>query len=306
MEIAASEARDAADDTVGIVGLGIMGGSMGRHLLEAGYNVLGYDLAEPAMAAFMELGGIPKSSVSEVVAAADSIIISLPSVAAFEEAVAGTRGLLSAPRVRTKVVIEASTLPLAIKEWGRELLNERSITLLDCPVSGTGAQMAIKQAIFYVSGDHDAIEMASPVLQACSRSIFELGEFGNATKLKLVANLLVAIHNASAAEALVLAKKAGISLDVALPALVAGAGTSRILELRGSMMAEGDYSQVSMKVRTFQKDIEIISEFAHQVSCPLPLFAIAAQMHVAAFAAGHGDDDTASVHDVIEKLAGRI
>jgi L-threonate 2-dehydrogenase len=178
------------------------------------------------------------------------------------------------------------------------------IELCDCPVSGTGAQMADRDAVFYASGDAAALAIVEPVLASCARRVFNVGALGNGTKLKLVANHLVAVHNASAAEAIALARAAGLDLQEALPALVAGAGTSRMLELRGPMMVAGEYEPPTVTVDVFMKDIEIITAFGREVQCPLPVFAAAAQLHLAAQACGWGGSDTASVHAVIEKLAG--
>ena len=163
--------------------------------------------------------------------------------------------------------------------------------------------MRTKDVVVYASGDTAALARVEPVLAAFSRDRIDVGAFGNGTKLKLVANLLVAIHNVAAAEALLVAERAGLDPRAALAALTAGAGTSRMLEVRGPLMLEGAYG-ATMRVRTFAKDLDIIAEFARGLSCPTPLFAAAAQVHLAALAQGHADDDTASVFAVLRLLAG--
>jgi 3-hydroxyisobutyrate dehydrogenase-like beta-hydroxyacid dehydrogenase len=144
----------------------------------------------------------------------------------------------------------------------------------------------------------------APVLAGFSREVIGMGAFGNGTRLKLVANLLVAIHNVAAAEALLLAERAGLDPRAALAALTAGAGTSRMLEVRGPLMVDGSYGTASMRVMTFQKDLDIISGFARALDCQAPVFGAAAQVHLAALAQGHGGDDTASVFEVLRRLAG--
>ena len=290
---------------VGVVGLGTMGGAMARHLLDAGYEVVGHDVAEGAVAAFTAAGGKALGDAAAVAGACDVVILSLPSIAAFRAVVDGAGGLSSAGGARARVVAETSTMPLDLKVWARDELAGGGIRLLDCPISGTGAQMAAKDAVFYTSGDDaEALAFAEPVLADCGKGVFGLGAFGNGTKLKLVANPLVTIHNASAGEALTLARHGGIDPAVALPALVAGAGTSRMLELRGPMMVAGEYEPPTMKVDVFMKDIEIITGFAKTSGVPLPVFAAAAQLHLAAQACGWGGADTASVHAIVERLAG--
>jgi len=199
---------DAAGPRVAVVGLGTMGGQLARHLLAAGYRVTGRDVRPECVASFVAAGGAEAPDPASAAAAADVVILSLPSVAAFDEVITGTGGLMEAARPGLAVV-EMSTLPLEVKESARQLLAGRGAVLLDCPISGTGAQLAGKDVVIYASGDAAARERVTPVLTAFSRGVVDVGEFGSGTKLKFVANLLVAIHNVAAAEALLLALDRG-------------------------------------------------------------------------------------------------
>lgn len=288
---------------VGVIGLGTMGGQIAGHLLAAGYRVAGRDVLEERASELAALGGACAGSAAEVAARADTVIVSLPSVRAFEDVMRGPGGIAEAARPGL-AVIEASTLPPDVKEDARRLLEGRGATLLDCPISGTGAQLRTKDVVVYASGDAAALARVAAVLAGFSREVINMGAFGNGTRLKLVANLLVAIHNVAAAEALLVAERAGLDPRAALAALAAGAGTSRMLEVRGPLMVDGAYGSASMRVRTFQKDLDIISGFARALGCPTPVFGAAAQVHLAALAQGHGDDDTASVYAVLRLLAG--
>jgi putative dehydrogenase len=284
----------------GVVGLGTMGGAMAGHLLDAGFLVGGVDVDPAARRRLEGRGGKVVATPAELLDDVDVLVLSLPSVAAFEAVVAGPGGLVEAARgTGAAVVVETSTLPLERKEWAREVLATAGRTLLDCPISGTGAQMAERDVVYYASGDPAAIETARPFLAACGREVFDLGAFGNGTRLKLVANHLVAVHNAASAEAMLLVRALGIDPRGALAALTAGAGTSRILELRGPLMVEGRYEPATMKVEVFQKDVDIIADLAREVRCPLPVFAAAAQLNLAALAMGMGALDTASLHEVL-------
>lgn len=289
-------------EQAGVIGLGTMGGQMARHLLAVGYRVTGCDVQPECVARFEAAGGTAAGSAAAVASAADVVILSLPSVAAFDDVLTGPGGLAEAARPGLAVV-EMSTLPLEVKERGRQLLAGRGAVLLDCPVSGTGAQLASKDVVIYASGDPEVVRRVSPVLAAFSRDCLQVGEFGAGTKLKLVANLLVAIHNAAAAEALLLAGRAGLDLRATLAALTSGAGTSRMLEVRGPLMIDGEFGS-AMRVQTFQKDLDIIGAFARQAGCPTPLLAVAAQLNLAALAQGHANDDTSSVYAVLQRLAG--
>jgi len=288
-------------DDIGVIGLGTMGGQIARHLIAAGYRVTGRDVRPDRAATLVREGGTAADSAADAAARTDAVIISLPSVAAFEEVIGE---LAAAGRTEGLVVVEASTLPLAVKERARQALADRGATLLDCPISGTGAQLRAKDVVVYASGDAAALVRVGPLLAAFSRDWIEAGAFGNGTKLKLVANLLVTIHNVAAAEALLVAERAGLEPRATLAALTAGAGTSRMLEVRGPVMLDRAYGEASMAVATFAKDLDIIAGFTRELGCPTPLFGPAAQVHLAALATGHGDDDTASVFAVLRSLAG--
>lgn len=293
---------EQAHEPVGVIGLGLMGGGMARHALGAGFAVHGYDVQAGALARFREAGGQAASSPGDVAGRAQVVITSLPSVRAFRDVVNGEEGLQSAVGAG-HVIVETSTLPLPEKEWARELLAGQGATMLDCTLSGTGGQMRSKDVVVYASGDQAAMQRCRAVLAAFSRGVREVGEFGNGSRIKVIANHLVTIHNVAAAEALLLAKMAGLDLNTVLGAVTDGAGTSRMLEVRGPMMVANDFSDATMRVDTYQKDIDIITAFARDLHCPLPLFAASAQLYQAAIGQGRGSQDTASVFAVLEQFA---
>jgi 3-hydroxyisobutyrate dehydrogenase-like beta-hydroxyacid dehydrogenase len=171
-------------------------------------------------------------------------------------------------------------------------------------MSGTGAQAAVKDLVVYASGDAAAIARLEPMLLGFARKVFSLGAYGNGSKMKFVANHLVAIHNVAAAEAMVLAIKAGLDPHQTVEVVASGAGTSRVFELRAPMMAAGAYLPATMRSATWRKDLEVIGAFAAEVGCPTPLFGLAGTLHAAALATGHGDEDTAAVCAVLEEMAG--
>jgi 3-hydroxyisobutyrate dehydrogenase-like beta-hydroxyacid dehydrogenase len=284
-----------------VVGLGVMGSAMSVNLLKAGFTVVGYDVAAARMRAHTDAGGEVADSPSAVAESVDAVVVSLPSVAALEAVVSGDGGLFSIGR-KDLVVLETSTLPLDAKFWARDTLAPAGIRVLDCPLSGTGAQARLKDVTVFVSGDESAAARVTPVLEGLARRHFYAGEFGNGSKLKYVANLLVVIHNMSTAEALLLARRAGLDEGLMLEAVGDGAGSSRMFQVRGPLMAEGTYDNATMRVELFQKDIEIIGRFAHEVHSPTPLFTISAQFYEAAMAQGRATQDPACVFAVLEQL----
>lgn len=289
--------------TVGVIGLGQMGSAMAGHLVVAGFDVVGTDLRADARAELEAAGGRSVGSAAEVAAVADRIVTSLPSAAALDEVVAGEHGLLAGGRPGV-AIIETSTLPLDVKERNRARVAEAGMVLLDCPLSGTGAQARAKDVVVLASGDPQALENCREVFAGFSRQHFLLGGFGTGSKMKFLANHLVTIHNVAAAEALTLGRKAGLDPAQVLEVLTSGAGSSRMLEVRGPSMVAGDYDAPGIAAEVYLKDVRIIGEFARTLDCPVPLFNASSEFHVAAVAQGHGDEDTAAVCAVLEGLAG--
>jgi 3-hydroxyisobutyrate dehydrogenase-like beta-hydroxyacid dehydrogenase len=289
-----------AQQAVGMIGLGIMGSAMSFNLGRAGFRVIGFDVAPRRRTEHKRSGGVAARSPRDVAKRADIIITSLPSARALAEVAA----LLAASAKRGTIVIETSTLPIPVKEAARDVLAKRGVILLDCPLSGTGAQARVKDLLIYVSGDRAAYRKTVPVLQGFTSANYYVGPFGSGSKMKFVANLLVAIHNVAAAEAMVLGMKAGLDPALILKVVAGGAGGSRMLQVRGPMMVKGDYSEATMKNEVWQKDMTIIGDFARGLDCPTPLFAASAPIYNAAMAMGLGKEDTGAVCAVLEKMAG--
>ena len=299
----AKAAARGGKGTVGQIGLGIMGGAFARHLLRAGYSVVGYDPAPAAVRAFVKAGGRAAGSCAEVAASARIVVTSLPSPAAMEAAFLGPDGIAAGARPGT-IVIEASTMTLDLKERLRRSLVRRRVHLLDCPVSGTGAQAAAGDIAIYASGDRAAYGRCRKVFEAFARSTYYCGAFGVGSKLKFVANLLVTIHNLSTAEAMVVGEKAGIDLGLLYRVIGDGAGTSRMFQVRGPLMVAGNYLPAQMKSKIYQKDIDIIRAFVRSLRAPAPLFMRSLPLYAAALKQGWGMHDTAAIHAVLRKSAG--
>jgi 3-hydroxyisobutyrate dehydrogenase-like beta-hydroxyacid dehydrogenase len=280
--------------SVGVIGLGIMGSAMSANLVKAGFDVRGFDIVAARRAALKRAGGTPVPSLSKL--NTEISITSLPSAAALHEVT---------DQLRTKsIVVETSTLPIEEKVKARDTLRRKGITLLDCPLSGTGAQARTGDLVVFASGERKAFEKARSIFPGFSRAHHYLGAFGNGSKMKYVANLMVAIHNVSAAEAFVLGKKAGLSPEMIYEVQANGAGTSRMFQVRGPMMVAGRYRDVTMKNEVWQKDMKIIGEFAAKLGAPTPLFNASAAVYNAAMAQGYARQDTGAVCAVIEAMAG--
>jgi 3-hydroxyisobutyrate dehydrogenase-like beta-hydroxyacid dehydrogenase len=285
---------------VGVVGLGIMGGAISRNLAEAGWQVSGFD-PDPSQSAKAAANGVAiATDARALIADVPVVLTSLPSAAA---AVATAEALAQADGT-ARVLVELSTLALEDKTRVKEIAEAAGHRAIDCPISGTGAQAKTKDLVLYASGEREAIAEVRPVLRDFSRAVHDVGAFGNGTRMKFVANLLVAIHNVASAEAMVLGMKAGLEPRQVFELVSAGAGTSRVFELRAPMMVEERYEPATMKNAIWQKDMAVIGAFAAGLGCPVPLFAASAPYYAAAMANGHAEHDTASVCAVLEAMAG--
>jgi len=287
---------------VGVVGLGIMGSAMAAHLIAAGLHVTGYDIVQDKVDALVSGGGVGATSPAEVAGQSNIVVTSLATSDAVRAVVENSDGL--AAGMQEGVVVDTCTMPLAVKERARRRLAEVGVPMLDCTLSGTGAQAARRDLVVYASGDREPYERALPVLEAVSRSVRYLGEFGMGSKMKFAANLLVAIHNVAAAEAFVLARKAGLDPELLYEVITEGAGTSRMFEVRGPMMVADEYDEPSARMSMFMKDVDTIDEFARSVGAALPLFSASIPVYTAALAQGRADQDPAAVHAVLMTWAG--
>lgn len=288
--------------TVGVIGLGIMGSAISANLVRGGFQVLGHDIVAAQRRALAACGGRPQRSASDVAARCQIVLTALPSAAALH----AVTQALAARRRSGLVVVETSTLPLEDKQAARKRLAAAGAIMLDAPLSGTGAQARTRDLVVYASGPRSAYRRCAPVFDAFARAHHHLGAFGNGTRMKFVANLLVAIHNVAAAEAFTLARKAGLDPAIAYRVIGDGAGGSRMFQVRGPMMVAEDYSDATMKVEVWQKDMRIIGEFAARLGCPTPLFAASGPIYAAAMAAGHAREDTAAVCAVLGAMAGLV
>jgi L-threonate 2-dehydrogenase len=285
------------DKTVGIIGLGIMGGAIARNLIERGWHVIGFDIDAARAAELEQIGGVVAPGVGQLTGEAPIIMTSLPTPNAIEQVAQEIAASRQAPRI----VAELSTLSLADKMGFEAILRQAGHIALDCPLSGTGAQAKVRDLVVYASGDSQAIAQCRVLFSDFAKHAADLGTFGNGSKMKFIANHLVAINNVATAEAMLLAERAGLDPNIVIEMVGPGAGGSRMFQLRAPMMVARLYEPATMKVSTWQKDMAIIAEFAEDVGCKTPLFALTQPVYAEAMAMGLGDQDTASVFEVLKR-----
>src|SRR5262245_2016968 len=206
--------------TVGIIGLGIMGGAFARNLSSAGWRVIGYDVDRNACRALERAGVEIAKDAADVAVKAPVVITSLPHPTALHE----TTAAIASAKLPPRTLVEASTFTLEDKLKAERALAKAGHAMLDCPVSGTGSQAKVKDIVIYASGDPKAIRRLKPMFADFSRGVHDLGAVGNASRMKYVANLLVAIHNVATAEDMVIGMKAGIDAKAIFEQIRTGTG----------------------------------------------------------------------------------
>jgi putative dehydrogenase len=293
--------KDGTKNPVGMLGLGIMGSAIAHNLVNAGHTVIGYDPDDSRRQEAVGLGVDMRESSVDVSAECEIVLLSLPDSSALDDSVSEIV-LRSDLHNTGRIWVELSTLDLECKTQSRDRLADVGIAMLDCPISGTGAQAFTGDIAIYASGDKAMYERCVPVFEDFARNNFFLGEFGQGIKMKFVANLLVAIHNVATAEALVFGTSCGLDPEVLCEVIGAGAGSSRIFELRSSLMASGVYDPPTMKLDVWQKDMALIGKFAEEIGTPTPLFSATAPLYSAALKKGLGQQDTAAVCAVLQDM----
>ena len=285
------------DKTVGIIGLGIMGGAIARNLVERGWRVIGFDIDAARRGELAAANVEIAPDIAQVARHAPIIMTSLPGPGAVDQVAQS----IADSDLSSRIVVELSTLSIADKLRFKSILEKAGHIALDCPLSGTGAQARLRDLIVYASGDGEAISKCRSLFADFARQSADLGKYGNGSRMKFIANHLVAIHNVATAEAMVLAQRAGLDPKMVVEMVGPGAGGSRMFQMRAPMMVEGIYEPATMKVSTWKKDMAIIAEFADEVGCATPLFTLTQPVYAEAMKMGLGDQDTAAVFEVLKR-----
>jgi 3-hydroxyisobutyrate dehydrogenase-like beta-hydroxyacid dehydrogenase len=276
-----------------------MGSAMARNLLAAGHQVLGFDIDSDKNATFADIGGQTASNAGEVAGATEVVILSLPTTTAL----ATVAGEIAQEQHPGLICLETGTFPLQAKLDARAALAAAGVDLLDTPLSGTGLQAADATLVVFASGSREGFERARPVFDAIGRSTHYLGEFGNGSKMKYIANLLVAVHGLAAAEAHALGIAAGLDPARVQEVMEDGVGSSKIFEIRGPMMVADDYPPAA-RLDILLKDSTLIRDYARSVGAPTPLLDAAVPIYAQSSEAGLGDLDAAALCRFLEDLGG--
>lgn len=291
-----------ADTTVGFIGTGLMGLPMARNLMKAGFRLRVFTRTKSRAEPLLQEGALWTDSPGEAAEGAEFVITMVSDTPDVREVLLGEKGVAFRAAPGT-VVIDMSTIsPSATRQMAADLA-ARGIHMLDAPVSG-GVKGAIEGTLsIMVGGREDVLERARPVLEAMGSRIVHCGPNGSGQMTKLCNQIAVANHMVAAAEALVLARKAGLDPHAMIQAIGAGAAGSWVINVLGPKMVDHDFAPGFM-IKLLQKDLRLVMDAASELGTPLPGTALAHQLYAALEAEGRGDDGTQALIRVFERLAG--
>jgi 3-hydroxyisobutyrate dehydrogenase-like beta-hydroxyacid dehydrogenase len=283
-------------ETIGFVGVGKIGLPISENLIKSGRRVVGY--RRSSLAEFEKVGGIPAKSCAEVGAQADIVFSCLPSTQALDEVVHGPRGLVHTARPG-QIVIELGSHPVPDKKRQVGVLREKGAVFIDGEVSGTPGMVSARKGVVYLAGDAEACKKVEPVVAGFADSCLYFGEFGAASRVKLVNNLLVAINIAATAEAMALGLKAGVDVPLMIKAIATGSGGSTQFGIRAPWMADRRFKPVQGDVPGLQHYFDLIGDFARSVGVATPLLNCVAPLYQRFMDMGFGEYDVARMVDVL-------
>ncbi|MEZ8880719.1 L-threonate dehydrogenase [Vibrio lentus] len=287
--------------SVGVIGLGSMGMGAAKSCVRAGLDVYGFDLNPQALEALGEYGAKAVSTNAvEFADKLDSVLVLVVNAAQVNTVLFKT-GLAAALRPNTPVMVSATISAEDAKQIEAQLA-EHALVMLDAPVSGGAVKAEAGEMTIMASGAISTFEILAPVLDATAAKVYNIGEaIGLGATVKIIHQLLAGVHIAAGAEAMALAARANIPLDLMYDVVTNAAGNSWMFENRMKHVVDGDYSPKSM-VDIFVKDLNLVSDTAQDLKFPLPLSSAALNMFVSASNAGFGKEDDSAVIKVFQGI----
>jgi len=283
----------ATNETIGLVGVGLVGSALATQLLARGYEVVGCDIDPQRKRAVEEQGASAVDCPAALAESCDRVLLSLMNTAIVLEVVEGPDGLLSVDRAPNCIIDTTTGDPIATSALAERLAGH-GVDYLDATISGSSEQVSRREGTFMVGGDAEAFARHRDLLDCFSDRIYHLGPAGSGSRAKLASNLVLGLNRLVLAEGLVFAEGLGLDLEVLLEVLKNSPAYSVAMDVKGHKMIDGDFAPVS-RVRQHLKDVELILAHARQAEQPLPLSSVHRELLVAAVAAGDGDLDNAAV-----------
>lgn len=287
---------------IALIGVGLMGSALAKHMLEAGFSVTVHDLDPAKVDAIVALGGKKSGPVHEIAQHADVIMLSLPNSRIVNAVVLDQLRLLDTGR-QGLILIDASTADPGMSTALALQLRENGIDMLDATITGTSDMAKVKDIVFLVGGKEETYAACLPVFAAMSKESIYMGENGLGAITKLVVNLVLGVNRMALAEGLTLAKKAGIRQKDMLEVLKKSAAYSKIMDQKGTRMVNRQFLPPSGHMAVFRKDVQLMLDLGARVDCPLPLISLHMQALTSEVAKGRGDWDTSDIISFYDGIA---
>lgn len=285
-----------------VVGIGLMGSSLARHLIAAGFPVIVHDIDSSKVDALARLGGKTAAAPDQIAGQVDVIMLSLPNSHIVNDVLENSLKLFETGR-KGQIVVDCSTPDPDMSLQMAARLRARGIEMLDGTISGTSEMFAEKDAIFMVGGDEAAYRDCEPIFRAASRESFFMGANGTGANAKLVVNLVLSLNRMALAEGLTLAAKAGLDQAQMLKVLQQSAAASRAMEQKGERMVRRDFLKPASRLASSYKDSRLILGLGAKLDCPLPMMSLYVQALASEVSKGKQDLDPATIIDFYRELA---
>jgi 2-hydroxy-3-oxopropionate reductase len=289
--------------TIAFIGLGIMGAPMAGHLVDAGYDVVGYNRSPEKVSELVERGGRGAESIAEAAQDADMVALMVPDSPDVEAVLAGDGGVFGAARKGT-LIIDFSSIRPDVAARLAEQAAEHGLRMLDAPVSGGEAGAVAATLSIMVGGEAADFEAARPVLDAVGKTIVHVGPSGSGQTVKAANQLIVAGNIQLLAEAVAFLEAYGVDTEAALTVLGGGLAGSKVLEQKGPNMLSRSF-QPGFRVELHHKDLGIVTSAAREAGVVIPLGAVVAQLMASLRSAGDGGLDHSALLRGVLRLSGR-
>lgn len=291
-----------ANSSIGLIGLGLMGGHLVDHLLRAGYEVHGYDLDPEKINQAVIKGAKRVEDLSALSHQVKVIILSLPNSSIAQDVMINCLKLLEGNH-EGLIILDTTTADPEVTINLAAQLQKKSIELLDATISGTSEMLAAKDAIFMVGGSQLAYQQCETLMLQMGREVFYMGKSGAGAAIKLVVNLVLAINRMGLAEGLTLARKAGLDPLQTLEILKKSAAGSKAMDQKGYRMVNETFYPPIGHLSTHYKDVRLMLSYAATLDCPLPLASINAQALASEISKGRGNRDSSAIISFYNDLA---
>ncbi len=280
-------------ESIGLIGLGLVGSALAELLLAHGYGVVGHELDAGRNTALADRGGEAVDSPAEVAARCDRVVLSLMTTDIVRQVVEGQRGLLSAARPPSCIVDTTTGDPVETEALASRLAAQ-GLAYLDATISGSSEQIRRREGTLLVGATPDDFARHQDLLAAVSHRVYHLGPPGSGCRAKLASNLVLGLNRLALAEGLVFAERLGLDLSAFLEVIRNSPAYSVAVDAKGQRMIDGDFAPAA-RLRQHLKDVELILDYAERAGQPLPLSAIHRELLADAVDAGDGDLDNCAV-----------